>query len=107
MRAPVYRHVESQSTVAGLTLNGFVALLGVSFAAIQCLNSGASLAVVGGTYLALRLMGRGKPPMYWQHLANWHLRASRTGGRLSAVARARTPPFPFGPALYRDRGRIS
>lgn len=104
MRAPVYRHVEAQSTIGGVSLNGFVALLGLAFAAIQLLTFLTSVAVIAGAYVALRLMGRGKAPLYWQHLAIWHLR-DRRGGRLSAAARARTPQFPFGPYVLRDRAR--
>ena len=50
MRAPVYRHVDGQSTVAGVSLLSFVALLGVALVAIQLLPSGPSLAVIAGTY---------------------------------------------------------
>jgi hypothetical protein len=105
MRAQTYRHVESQSTIGGLSLNGFVALLGLAFAAIQWLSFVASVAVIAGTYLALRLMGRGRPPMYWQHLAVWHVRRVRARGRVSAAVRATSPQFPFGPYEFRDRRR--
>lgn len=105
MRAPVYRHIESTSTLVGLSLNGFVALLATAFAAIQLLDVGASLGLIVVAYLALRLMGRGRPPQYWQHLVLWHARQRRTGGRLSAAARARTPEFPFGPYLIRAEDR--
>jgi hypothetical protein len=103
MRAPVYRHVEAQSTIAGLTLTSFAGLLGVTFAAIRLLNFGGSLAVVLGAYLAVRIAGHGRPPQFWQHWLVWHLRRRRFAGRLSAAARAKTPSFRFGPTLYRDR----
>lgn len=105
MRAPVYRHVDGQSTVAGISLNGFIALLGVALAAIQLLAFGPSLAVIAGTYALLRLAGRGKPPLHWQHLAVFYARRALAGGRLSAAARARLPQYPFGPYLFRDAGR--
>src|SRR5689334_1822873 len=103
MRAPVYRHVEAQSTLAGLTLTGFAGLLGIAFAAIRFLSFGGSLAVVLAAYLVVRLAGRGRPPMFWQHWLIWHLRRRRFGGRLSAAARARTPTFLFAPMRFRDR----
>jgi hypothetical protein len=103
MRAPVYRHVEAQSTLAGLTLTSFAGLLGVAFAAIRFLSFGGSLAVVLGTYLAVRLAGHGRPPMFWQHWLVWHARRARFQGRLSAAARSGSPRFPFGPTHFRDR----
>lgn len=105
MRAPVYRHIDGQSSVAGVSLTGFIALLGVSLAAIQLLAFGPSLAVIGGAYAMLRLAGRGRPPLYWQHLVVFHVRRTAAGGRLSAAARARVPQYPFGSYLFRDAGR--
>lgn len=103
MRAPVYRHVEAQSTIAGLTLTSFAGLLGVTFAAIRFLSFGGSVLAVSATYLTVRLAGRGKPPMFWQHWLVWHLRQRRFAGRLSAAARSKTPRFPFAPLRFRDR----
>jgi len=97
MRAPIYRHVEGRSTIAGLSLNGFIAMLAVALAAIQLLPLGSSLLAIAGSYFVLRLAGSGKPPMYWQHLAVWELRRLASAGRLSAAARSRAPQFPFGP----------
>lgn len=105
MRAPVYRHVDGQSTVAGVSLNGFIALLAVALGAIQLLSFGGSLAAIAGTYAAMRLAGRGKPPRYWQHLVVFHVRRLIAAGRLSAAARTRVPRFPYGPYLFRDAGR--
>ena len=105
MRAPVYRHVDGQSTVAGVSLNGFIGLLGVALAAIQFLAFAWSLAVIVSAYALLRLAGRGKPPLYWQHLVVFHVRRALAGGRLSSTARARIPQYPCGPYLFRDAGR--
>lgn len=102
MRAPVYRHVEAQNTIAGISLNGFILVLGVAFAVIQLLGVLSSLAAIAGTYGALRLAASGRPPLHWQHLAVWHVRRRLLGGRLAAAARARTPQFPFGPYASRD-----
>jgi hypothetical protein len=97
MRAPVYRHVEGRSTIGGLGLQAFIAVLGVAFLAIQWLPPGSSVLAIAGSYLLLRLSGLGRPPLYWQHLLVFHVRRRWWGSRLSAAARARTPQFPFGP----------
>jgi hypothetical protein len=104
MRAPVYRHIEGRSTIGGLSLNGFIALLGVALAAIQWLPLGSSLLAICGTYAALRLAASGRPPQFWQHLAVWRVRQLAAGGRLSAAARCRSPQFPFGP--YQSRPSV-
>ena len=101
MRAPVYRHVDGRSTIAGLGLNGFIAMLAVALAAIQLLPLGSSLLAITGTYAAMRLAASGRPPLFWQHLVVWKVRQLATGGRLSAAARCCSPQFPFG--LYQSR----
>ena len=105
MRAPVYRHVEGRSTIAGLGLNGFISMLAVALGAIQLLPTASSLVAITGTYAALRLAADGKPPLFWQHLAIWKVRQLATGGRLSAAARCRSPQYPFGPYQSRDAPR--
>lgn len=101
MRAHVYRHVEGQSTIGGVGLSAFVAVLGVAFGAIQLLSFGPSLLAIAATYVGLRVMGQGRPPLFWQHLLVFKLRQRLAGGRLCARARCRSPQFPFGP--YRSR----
>lgn len=103
MRAPVYRHIEGRSTIGGLSLHGFIALLGVALAAIQLLPFLPSLLALAGAYLGLRLAASGKPPLFWQHLLVWKARQFANGGRASAAARCRAPRFPFGPYLARPR----
>ena len=104
MRAPVYRHVDGQSTVAGVGLNAFIGLLGASLAAIQFLPFLWSVLAIGVVYGLVRLAARGKPPLHWQHLAVFHVRGAVAAGRLSASARCRLPQFPYGP--YASRARI-
>lgn len=96
MRAPVYRNIEAKSTVAGLSLPGFLLLLAVCYGAIALLSFAQSLGAMAGTYALLRLLGVGRPELYWQHLVLWHVRQRSSGGRWSAAARARQPRFPFG-----------
>jgi len=103
MRAAVYKHVEATSTIAGLSLNGLLAVLGVSFPAMYLLSTGASLLAIAGTYVLLRVAGNNRPPMYWQHWAVWHVYRLWCGGRRSAAARVRVPQFPYGAYESRDR----
>jgi hypothetical protein len=95
MRAPVYRHIESASTLGGLGLGGFIALLGFAFLAIQSLDGLTAVVCIAGLYVAMRLAMVGRPPGYWQHRVVWELRRRVAAGRLSAAARARSPAFPF------------
>lgn len=106
MRAPVYRHIEGRNTLGGLSLNGFIALLGVALVAIQLLPFASSLLAVVGTYVLLRVASSGRPPLFWQHLALWRVRQRFTAGRLCAAARCRSPQFPFGPYQSRDVARV-
>jgi hypothetical protein len=105
MRAPVYRHAEASSTVLGLTLPGFLGVLGAAIPAIQLLGPGSSLLAIAALYVALRIASRGKPPMHWQHLVLWHARRRAAGGRFSAAARCQSPQFPFGPYVSRGGQR--
>jgi hypothetical protein len=105
MRAPVYRHVEGESTIGGVSLHGFIGLLGVALAAIQFLPFVPSVLAVGGAYAVLRIASTGKPPLHWQHLLVFHCRRWAAGGRLLAAARCKSPRFPFGRYLSRDIAR--
>jgi hypothetical protein len=79
--------VDGQSTVAGVGLNAFIGVLGASLAAIQFLPFLWSLLAIGTVYALVRLAGRGKPPLHWQHLAVFYVRRALARGRLSAAAR--------------------
>lgn len=102
MRAAVYRHVEGQNTIAGVSLTGFLALLAVALVAIQFLSFAPSLLTIASAYAALRIASSGKPPLYWQHFIVWHARRITSGGRLTAAARCHSPQFPFGPYASTD-----
>ena len=96
MRAPVYRHIEAESSIAGLSLPAFLVVLGMSFVAMQFLGGPSAFTVVAAVYGLLRLASHGRPTLYWQHFFVWHFRRLSAGQRLSAAARARVPAFPFG-----------
>ncbi len=103
MRAPVYRNLDARSTFLGLVFptEWMVVLgagwLGTAFGAPN-VGGAAGLAI----YLALRIAGYGRPEGHLQHWVMWRVRQARTGGRLSAAARAPTPRFPFGGYEWRD-----
>ena len=106
MRAPVYRNIDTTSTVLGLALPyeagavGLVAVLGVAWAPPL-----PTILLTLGMYLALRIAGRGKPPGYLQDLIPFALRRTAGGGRFSAAARTRGQPrFPHAPYRSRDPG---
>jgi hypothetical protein len=94
-RAPVYRHIETETTLLGLSLNSFVFILGISFAAIQLLGTAPSLAAIGAAYTLLRVGGHGRPALYWQHWLVHRARHLWGRGRINAHARTRFVRFPF------------
>jgi hypothetical protein len=102
--APTYRNLDARTTVLGLAFPGeLVLVMAVFWAGMLLLPPAAGAAVSGAAYLAVRLVGRGKPPGHFQHLVVRKVRAAASGGRLSAAARARVPRFPFSPYEGRDR----
>ena len=104
MRAPVYRNIDTTSTVLGLAMPyeagsvGIIAVLGMAWAPPL-----PTVLVTLTVYVALRIAGRGKPPGYLQDLLPFLVRRAGTAGRFSAVARAsKQPRFAFAPYLSRD-----
>jgi hypothetical protein len=104
VRAPVYRHLDARSTFLGLAFPmEWLAVLAAGWlgTALHAPNLGALFALA--IYLGLRLLGHGFPEGHLAHTVQWHLRQFVSEGRLSAVARARRPRFPFGPYEWRER----
>jgi hypothetical protein len=105
MRAPVYRNLDARSTFLGLAFPMewmgvlMAGWLGTMFGAPN-IGAGAGLAI----YLVLRIAGYGRPDGHLQHWLLWKARQIRSGGRLSAAARACTPRFPYGDYECRDAG---
>lgn len=64
------------------------------------------LRLVGiiGTYVGIRVINAGKAPGFVQHWIMYQVCQVQSDGRMSAAARARTPPYPFGEKAWRDRG---
>lgn len=103
MRAPVYRFIDAQNKLLGLSYPGeallFVSGLTVALIALPIYWAAPlSLAL----YAGIRLIGRGRPPSFLPHWLQWQARKVLSGGRLSASARAAAPQFPFAPANPRD-----
>lgn len=104
MTAPVYRHIDTESTIAGLSAMEFFGLGAVAFGASELLSGGASLLAVVAVYVAFRLVGRGKPAGHLQHwLIHWV--RQRQGGRISSAERSSAPQCPFGKYASRERSR--
>ena len=103
MRAPVYRNIEAQNTLAGLAFPMEVLLfLAGCVGFIQVFAPLPALAGIAGLYGGIRAASHGRPPLFLQHWLSWHFRSLYTGGRLSAAARSRVPRFPFGPYVSRE-----
>lgn len=104
MRAPVYRNLEARSTFLGLAFpTEWMAVLAVGWVgtALGAPNVGA--AAGASLYLILRIAGYGRAEGHLQHWLMWKVRQWRSGGRLSAAARAPAPRFPFGRYEWRER----
>lgn len=96
-RAPVYRNLEAPSSLLGLSFpSGWLGVLctGWTGTALGAPNLGALAAI--GTYVALRVAGRGRPEGYLRDAVLWKARRVRSDGFQSAAARAPCPGFPFG-----------
>lgn len=104
MYAPVYRNLDAPSTFLGLAFPmEWMGVLGAGWVGTALgapnVGGGAALAI----YLVLRVVGHGRAEGHLQHWLLWQIRRAQAGGRVSATARARTPRFPFGPFVSRER----
>jgi hypothetical protein len=96
VRAPVYRNIDGKNTFLGLAFPGeALGVLAAFWLLLATLPPKFALPVGVGLYLAIRLLGRGKPPKHLQSWLTWRLRRHLAKGRLCAVARAKAPRFPF------------
>jgi len=102
--APVYRNIEAGQSFLGLAFPGeALALLSALWLLLSTLPPRYAVPLGIGLYALIRLAGRRAAPKYFQH---WLIRAARrrfANGRLSAVARAPAPRFPFAPYSHRER----
>ena len=89
MLAPVYRSLESRSTVVGLAFPGeFTIVLCAWWAGMLFLGAFSGLAVAVGTYVIVRVVNYGRADGFVQHFLQWTLRRALYAGRLSGAARA-------------------
>jgi hypothetical protein len=103
MHAPVYRNLDARSTFLGLAFpTEWMFVLGAGWlgTAFGAPNVGAAVGLA--IYVVLRIAAHGRPEGHLQHWLMWKLRHARTGGRLSAAARAPVPRFPFASYEWRD-----
>jgi len=107
VRAPVFRNIESRNTLLGLTFPFEVAfVLVIFYATIRVSPLTCSMATFAA-YIAVRVVNHGRAPGFLQHWVVWEVRQLRSGGLLSAAARARAPRFPFAPHQYRDVAQLA
>lgn len=106
MRAPVYRNIEAKNTLLGLSFPTEVfAVSGVYWLAIVTAGPAMSLVATAAATVAIRVIGYGRAPQFIQHYLSFMGRRLMAGGRLSTVARVKTPRFPHAPHVARDLPR--
>jgi hypothetical protein len=106
MRAPVYRNIETTSTVLGLAFpTEALVMMALGSLAVLLLPPLLSAITTLSTYASIRLINRGRAPAFVQHYVAWKVRQLRAQGNLSAAARVRCPKLPFGPYEFRDAPR--
>ena len=102
MQAPVYRNIETASTLLGLSFpNEVMVVVATFWASAPTLPAPIALAITLGAYVGVRAIGYRKPAQFIQHWILFQVRRRLCGGRLSCVARAPAPRFPHAP--YRHR----
>jgi hypothetical protein len=103
MRAPVYRNIETQNTLAGLSFpTEVLVVLGAFWGSMVALPPGLALLTTGAVYAAIRVVGYGRAPFFLQHFVAFQARRIAAGGTLSAAARSPAPKFPFAVYVGRD-----
>ena len=105
MRAAVYRHLDTRSGLLGLSAVEWGPVLLVFWLGLVNERPNLGLAGAIALYLAAGAATRGRPDGFLQHWILWHLRQRASGGRLSAVARASAPRFPFASYAWRMQRR--
>ena len=104
MIAPVYRHADAKSSIAGVGIHEFLLLQGAAVGAIQFLSLWAAALTLAAVYATLRAASFGRPPYYWQHRVAWHIRLKRHLGRRSASVHVTQPPFTLSLCSARSPG---
>lgn len=103
MRANVYRAIDTANTFLGLAFPSEVLVVLAVFWGTAWFPGMVTAAATGLTYLLLRLVSYGKPPMFLQHRILFSMRSSLHGGRFSPAARQRAERhFPFSSRRFRD-----
>lgn len=104
MRATVYRSIDTGNTFLGLAFPSEVlVVLAVFWGTAVTLPPGTGLLITLTSYVLLRVLTAGKPPLHLQHLALFHARRAFHGGRFTPGARAASHQvFPFAQRDVRD-----
>jgi hypothetical protein len=100
MLAPVYRSLETRSTILGLAFPAEFSLVLVAWwGGMLGLGAFPGLFLALGTYALVRSVGYGRSEGFVQHWLQWQLRRLLYSSRLSAGSRvgsSRIRRFPFG-----------
>ena len=103
MIAPVYRHLDSKATFAGLSFPvEWMVVLSLVVVGSVLNRPGVGAAFAVALYVLLRVVAYKRPDNFVQHYTLFRIRAGWTRGRFSGAARASIPRFPFGRYLSRD-----
>jgi len=90
--APVYRSLESRSSVLGLSFpTEFSIVLCAWWAGMLAIGAISGLLLALTTYVLVRALGYGRSEGFVQHWLQWQLRRYVYRGRLSAGARVAPP----------------
>jgi hypothetical protein len=105
MLAPVYRHIETEALLLGLTPVGLAVVGAVGWVSIMFLHSAlAQLGLLLASYAGLRVAGYGRPPGFWVHYILFQVQQAWCGQDYLAGARAKAPIFPYAPLSMMDGG---
>ena len=104
MRATVYRSIDTANTFLGLAFPSEVLVVLATFwATAVTLPPGTGLLITIASYVVLRVLTMGRPPLHLQHLALFHARRGLNAGRFSPGVRAAShKSFPFALRRFRD-----
>src|SRR5258708_3769005 len=102
MNAPVYRHLDTPSTLLGLAFPFELLTVFAVFWGTARISAASCVVATVGVYLGVRVFNYGRASGHLQHWIVWHVRQRLAAGLLSAAARAHAPRFPFAPYLSRE-----
>ncbi len=95
MRTPVYRHLDVRGALFGLSVLEWAPLLFIAWVGMLEDRPNQGVLAAAALYVCLRVVGHGRAEGFLRHFLLWRRRQAVSSGRLSAMARARSPQFLF------------